>query len=236
MGDIQQSPCLSTGLYHCFRCLTVYFPDPSTGSRWQWRSSESNKYQPKYILKMENHPKKKTIHQPRITRASKNYYPRKEPPLWVTCSLNFSIWKKHVGRRFYKKTSEVLCRSLETNPQPWAFPIQGGVSPKLTAGNIPRYPGLASKSKSSRVFQSTLMIRAVWCAMAHDVTISFFTRSRDFDSILYSLFWRCDDLFSKMIPNASMDGSFLSIPPGNDRSQIPLEVRNNHQSTQQCFF
>ena len=30
MGDIQQSPCLWTGLYHCFRCLTLYFLTLST--------------------------------------------------------------------------------------------------------------------------------------------------------------------------------------------------------------
>lgn len=95
MGDVQQLPCLWTGLYHCFRCLTLYFLTLSTdpmcppeqkdlfiGSSWQWISSESNKYQPKYILKLENHPKKKTIHQTRIFRASKDYCPRKESAIW----------------------------------------------------------------------------------------------------------------------------------------------------------
>ena len=30
MGDVQQLPCLWTGLYHCFRCLTLYFLSLST--------------------------------------------------------------------------------------------------------------------------------------------------------------------------------------------------------------
>ena len=108
MGDIQQSPCLWTGLYHCFRCLTLYFLTLSTdpmcppeqkdlfiGSSWQWISSESNKYQPKYILKLENHPKKKKRFiklalpvPPKITAQEKN-------PQSETCSVKTHL--KHVA-------------------------------------------------------------------------------------------------------------------------------------------
>lgn len=102
MGDIQQSPCLWTGLYHCFRCLTLYFLTLSTdpmcppeqkdlfiGSSWQWISSESNKYQPKYILKLENHPKKKSD-------SSNSHYPclQKLLPKKRIRNLKHVVWKR----------------------------------------------------------------------------------------------------------------------------------------------